>query len=358
MKDKVIVGVAGGDVSGRGFIAAFDARSGQEVWRFYTVPSPGEPGNETWIGDSWKTGGAGVWITGTFDPELNLTYWGTGNPCCDSSTYTDALYSDSVVALDAETGKLKWYYQFTPHDRDDTDAAQVPVLTNIEWQGRVRKAMLFVNKNGLMYILDRGTGEFLMAKTFTEVTWISRFDEKGQPIRAEGRVSAPGTPWAPPSYSPNTGLLYVPTLQRGAPARGRGLQPTRFIGGGSGGVGAFTPEPARRRGSSKLTIPCSMEYSLLPQTCYLSARIRAAARRLITRCRFNAGLAKPSNRCRILLFGRVGACTRSTRRADISLWQTPLTGAVHSVPMTYSAGGKQFVAISAGNTLFAFALRQ
>ena len=163
VKDKVIVGTGGGDGPIRGFIAAFDAKTGKEIWRFYTIPAPGEPGNETWSGESWKTGGAGVWNAGAYDADANLVYFGTGNPAPDwdgSHRLGDNLYSDSVVALDADTGKLKWHYQFTPHDELDYDATQVPVLADIPWQGRPRKVMLWANRNGVMYVLDRTTGEF------------------------------------------------------------------------------------------------------------------------------------------------------------------------------------------------------
>ena len=207
----------------RGFIAAFDAKTGKELWRFYTIPRPGEPGNETWSGDSWKTGGAGVWNSGAYDPETNLVYFGTGNPAPDWDGRTrlgDNLYSDSVVALDADTGKLKWHYQFTPHDELDYDSTQVPVLADIEWQGRPRKVMLWANRNGLMYVLDRITGEFLLGKPFVKVNWMDGFDKKGRPQRVPGKVPDAGrhadhadvlgaTNWAPPSFSPSTGLFYV-----------------------------------------------------------------------------------------------------------------------------------------------------
>jgi alcohol dehydrogenase (cytochrome c) len=167
VKDKVIVGTGGGDGAIRGFIAAFDAKTGKEVWRFYTIPGPGEPGNDTWLGDSWKQGGTGIWNIGAYDAETNLTFWGTGNPNPTGNgdiRLGDNLYSDSVIALDADTGALKWHYQFTPHDRMDYDATQVPVLADIEFRGRMRKVMLWANRNGLMYVLDRVTGEFLIRR--------------------------------------------------------------------------------------------------------------------------------------------------------------------------------------------------
>ena len=142
VKDKVIVGTAGGDIGIGGILAAFDARTGKEVWRFHTIPQPGEPGHETWAGDSWKHGGAAIWNTGAYDPETNLTFWGTGNPAPDwdgRQRAGDNLYSDSVLALDADTGKLKWFYQFTPHDELDYDSTQVPVLADIEFKGAPRK---------------------------------------------------------------------------------------------------------------------------------------------------------------------------------------------------------------------------
>src|SRR5215469_13835829 len=228
VKDKVIVGTAGGEYGIRGFLAAYDVKTGKEAWRFYTIPGPGEPGHETWGGDSWKTGGGSVWVTGSYDPELNLTYWGIGNPGPDyngDARRGDNLYSDSVVALDADTGKLKWYYQFSPHDEFDYDSVQVPVLADMEWQGkdgqkRLRKIMLWANRNGLFYSLDRTTGEFLMGKPFVEVTWMNGFDEKGRPMRlpgavatAEGTLIYPGnhggTNWNSPSFSPRTGMFYV-----------------------------------------------------------------------------------------------------------------------------------------------------
>src|ERR1700733_8557605 len=225
IKDKVIVGVAGGEFGIRGFIAAYDVKTGKEDWRFNTIPGPGEPGHETWAGDSWKTGGASVWVTGSYDPALNLTYWGIGNAGPDYNgdvRVGDNLYSSSVVALDADTGKIKWHYQFSPHDEFDYDAVQVPVLADIVWQGVTRRVMMWANRNGFFYVLDRTTGQFLLGKPFVEVNWANGFDEKGRPRKGGGKVSSiegtlifpgnqGGTNWYSPSFSPRTGLFYIPT---------------------------------------------------------------------------------------------------------------------------------------------------
>ena len=239
VKDKVIIGTAGGDLGVRGFIAAYEAATGKELWRFYTIPGPGEPGHDTWAGESWKKGGAAIWNTGSYDPETNLTYWGTGNPAPDwdgRERSGDNLYSDCVLALDADTGRLKWFYQFTPHDEVDYDSTQVAVLADLEWQGRPRKVMLWANRNGLMYVLDRITGQFLLGKPFVKVNWMSGFDEKGRPMRVPGKVPTPqgaliaptvlgGTNWYPPSYSPRTGLFYVSGWENSATIATQGAFP-------------------------------------------------------------------------------------------------------------------------------------
>ena len=192
--DKVVVGMAGGEYGIRGYISAFDPLTGEKVWRFYTIPGPGEPGNETWAGDSWRIGRASVWITGSYDPDLNLTYWGIGNPGPDwngDERAGDNLYSDSVVALDADTGELRWHYQFTPHDVFDYDSVQVPVLVDMDWEGQPRQLMLFGNRNGLFYVLDRATGEFLMAEPFVRVTWMNGFDDPGRPLQIPSAAPTP-----------------------------------------------------------------------------------------------------------------------------------------------------------------------
>ena len=223
VQDKVIVGVGGGEYGIRGFIAAYDAATGKEVWRFSTVPAPGEPGSDTWSGDAWKSGGGSIWVTGTYDPALNLTYWGTGNPGPDFNPAQrpgDNLYTDSVVALDASTGKLTWHFQFTPADRYDWDSTQVPVLVDAQWRGSPAKLLMLANRNGFFYVLDRVTGKFLLGKPFVKQNWASGLDETGRPIQTPqppGATTWPGqqggTNWFSPSYSPRTGLFYVSTWE-------------------------------------------------------------------------------------------------------------------------------------------------
>src|ERR1051325_7375735 len=209
VKDKVIVGVGGGEFGIRGFVAAYDARSGREIWRFYTIPGPGEAGFDSWQpcpptpqtycdGEAWKHGGGSVWVTGSYDPSLNMTYWGVGNAGPDWNADQrpgDNLYTDSVVALDADSGRLKWHYQFTPHDRYDYDSVQIPVLADITWRGTPIKAMVWANRNGNFYVLDRETGRFLTGKPFVKVNWMDTFDERGRPhqtIQPAGKPNGAG----------------------------------------------------------------------------------------------------------------------------------------------------------------------
>jgi alcohol dehydrogenase (cytochrome c) len=222
IKDKVLVGVSGGEYGIRGLIDAYDAVTGKRVWRFWTIPAKGEPGGDTWLADSWKRGGGPTWMTGTYDPKLNLTYWGIGNPGPDlygKDRLGDNLYTASVVALDPDTGKLKWHYQFSPHDTHDWDANETPVLIDADYQGRPRKLLAQANRNAFFYLLDRETGEFLFAKAFGRQTWNDGFDAKGRPLtKANTEPSPGGTPlcpglagganWMAPSYNPQTKLFY------------------------------------------------------------------------------------------------------------------------------------------------------
>jgi alcohol dehydrogenase (cytochrome c) len=357
IKDKVIEGTAGGEFGIRGFIVALDANTGKEAWRFYTVPGPGEPGHETWSGDSWMHGGASVWVTGSYDPATNLTFWGIGNPGPDwngDARLGDNLYSCSVVALDADTGKLKWYYQFSPHNEFDWDSTQVPVLADMQWKGSPRKVMLWANRSGMFYVIDRTTGEFLLGKPFAKVNWNTGFDEKGRPIRApgivptkEGTLVFPGnqgaTNWYNPSYSPQTGLFYIPTWENSSSIYSKGAEPPEFHPGQNfsgdfpkqgatdqdvySAIRAIDPKTGEKKWDYRLSAP-STEAGILTTT---------------------------SN----VLFsgGRDGAFYALDARDGKLLWETNLGPSVSSGPMSFSVDGKQYVSVQAGSSLFTFSLR-
>lgn len=213
---RIIIGVSGAEAGIRGFLDAYDPKTGARVWRTHTVPAPGEPGSDTWPGDSWKTGGGSAWLTGAYDPALNLVYWGTGNPGPDWNgdlRRGDNLYTCSLIALNPVDGKIKWHFQFTPHDIHDWDANEIPVLFDAAINGRSRKLVAMANRNAFYYLLDRETGEFLSATPYAKQTWAERIDAKGRPIRRPGtEPSVEGTlvfpniqgasNWPSPSYSP------------------------------------------------------------------------------------------------------------------------------------------------------------
>src|SRR5246127_5786261 len=227
VKDKVIVGTSGGDDGVRGFLSAFDAETGKLAWRFWTIPGPGEPGSESWPGDAYLRGGGTTWMPGTYDPELNTLYWGTSNPAPDfdgGPRPGDDLYTDCVLALDPDTGKLKWYFQFTPHDLFDYDATETPVLVDATFRGEPRKLIVQANRNGFLYVLDRTNGAFLSATRFVEkLNWASGIDAKGRPILTGVRPNEAGaricpgfsgaTNWYSPSYHPETGMFYFLALE-------------------------------------------------------------------------------------------------------------------------------------------------
>src|SRR5438128_2972647 len=227
VKDKVIVGTSAGDDGVRGFVAAYDAESGKLAWRFWTIPGPGEFGSNSWPGDLYQHGGGTTWMPGTYDPQLNMLFWGTSNPAPDfegSVRPGDDLYTDCLLALDPDTGKLKWYFQFTPHDLFDYDATETPVLVDATFRGRPRKLIIEANRNGFLYLLDRTNGQFLSAMRFAEkLNWATGIDEKGRPIRTEIKPSAEGTRvcpgmvgatnWHAPSYNPETSLFYFMALE-------------------------------------------------------------------------------------------------------------------------------------------------
>jgi alcohol dehydrogenase (cytochrome c) len=224
----IITGSAGGEEGVRGFVAAFD-QSGKEVWRFWTVPAPGDAGSQTWIGKGIEHGGAVAWMTGVYDAETDTVFWPTGNPGNDyngDDRGGDNLYSDCILALDPKTGKLKWYYQTTPHDVWDWDASETPLVIDTLWKSHPRKLLVQGNRNGYFYVLDRTTGELLSAKQFTkELTWASGIAADGRPIKRPGQDPSVGgtrvcpaqsgaTNWYAPSYSPDTGLFYMQTNEK------------------------------------------------------------------------------------------------------------------------------------------------
>ncbi|HTA42470.1 MAG TPA: PQQ-dependent dehydrogenase, methanol/ethanol family [Bryobacteraceae bacterium] len=358
IKDKVIEGTAGGEFGIRGFIAAWDANTGKEVWRFYTVPGPGEPGNETWAGDSWKHGGGSVWMTGSYDPDTNLTFWGIGNPGPDwngDGRLGDNLYTCSVVALDADTGKIKWHYQFSPHNEFDWDSVQVPVLANIQWKGSPRKVMLWANRSGMFYVLDRTNGEFLLGKPFVKVNWATGFDEKGRPIRApgalptkEGTLIYPGnqgaTNWYSPSFSARTGLFYIPTWENSSTTYIKNEEPPEFHAGQTFS-GVFP------KGGSKDDDFYSAIRAIDPQTGEKKWDFRLDAPST------EAGILTTASD---LLFsgGRDGQFYALDARTGKALWQTNLGPSVSAGAMTWALNGKQFVTIQAGAALFTFTLPQ
>ena len=363
VKDKVITGVAGGEHGIRGFIVAYDANTGKEVWRFNTVPGPGEAGYETWLGkdgkpnDSYLHGGAPIWVTGSYDPETNLTMWGTGNAGPDwdgDARLGDNLYSSSVVALDADTGKLKWHYQFSPHNEFDWDATQVPVLADVQIQGRPRKVMLWANRNGMFYVVDRTDGRFIMGKPFTKVNWLKGFDERGRPMldpavkpTKEGTLVYPGnqggTNWYNPSFSPATGLFYIPAWENSSSTYVKGEQPPEFHAGQSF-TGAFP------RGGATTDDVYSAIVAMDPNTGDKKWSFRLSAPSTE-----GGVLTTASN----LLFagGRDGQFVALDARDGKLVWETNLGPSVSAGPMSYQVGGKQYISIQAGTALYTFTLR-
>jgi len=353
VKDKIIVGVAGGEYGVRGFIDAYYADSGKRAWRFYTVPGPGEPGHETWAGDSWKTGGAPAWVTGSYDPELNVVYWPTGNP--SPSNYGgerggNNLYSNCMLALDADTGKLKWHYQFTPHDLHDYDATQVAVLLDANWDGQPRKLLLHANRNGFLYVLDRTTGKVLSAKPFAHITWAKEIGPDGRPVIEPGSEPTPegvrvcpgalgATNWFSPSYNPQTGWLYVATSEEcdlfsAAPQKyheGHDFLGSVYVPASGekawGALRALDPFTGEKKWEFKYTSP--------PWGGVLST----------------AGGV-------VFAGDSEGNFTAMDARTGKDQWHIQLGAAVYSSPITYSLDGRQYVVIPAGAALFAFALAE
>jgi alcohol dehydrogenase (cytochrome c) len=350
IKDKIIVGISGGVFGARGFIEAYDARTGKVAWRFYTVPSPEEPGGHTWEGDSWKTGGGGAWLTGTFDPDLNLIYWGVGNPApaFDANARKgDNLYTNSIVALNPDTGKLAWHYQATPHDTHDWDAAQVPVLIDLPLEGKPRKLLVQANRNGFYYVLDRTNGQVLSARPYGRVTWAREVGRDGRPVRLpeseatpEGSFVCPGpdgaTNWMSPSYSPAAGLFFVAYKEHCATYYSLGQ---RFRKGGLYMGGYGQPPEERPWGSLRALDPLTGEVRW--EFKYFSttwAGVLSTA----------GGVVFHGNEEGYLI-----ALDAATGK---ELWHFQTGFRLASAPMTFMVNERQYIAIPSGNSILAFAL--
>jgi len=352
LRDRVIVGMSGGEYGVRGFLDAYDPKTGARLWRFWTVPGPGEPGHETWRGDSWKTGSAATWTTGSYDANLNLIYWGTGNPGPDYDGDVrkgDDLYSDSLLALDATTGKLKWHFQFTPNDTHDWDSTHTPVQFDAQVGGRARKLVAVANRNGFFYVLDRETGEFVAGKAFGKVEWASGLDALGRPIVIPGTEPKPeGVPMYPgvhgatnymsPSYSRDTNLFYVATREEPT-AYYRATVPDYkpgdfYVAGGNRGVPGVEPS-----GAIKALDPKSGDVRWeFPLHSPPWAGVFSTAGGLLF-----GGTSE----------GNVFALDSATGKP---LWDFQTGATVTSNPISYEFEGKQYVALAAGRALMVFGL--
>jgi alcohol dehydrogenase (cytochrome c) len=350
---KVVVGTSGGDDGVRGFVAAYDAETGKEAWRFWTIPGPGEFGSSSWPEEMYKHGGGTTWMPGTFDPELNTLYWGTSNPSPDFDGEPrpgDDLYTDCVLALDPDTGKLKWYFQFTPHDLFDYDATETPMLVDAEYQGHPRKLLVEANRNGFLYVLDRTDGTFLRATPFVEkLNWARGIDSKGRPIRtevqpaAEGARVCPGfagaTNWYAPSYNPSLRLVYFFALEDCDIYL---RKPREFKEGRtyySTGVRHSSGDHGQK------TLLAFALDSMKPVWSYVqSGGAHSSAGTMTT-----AG--------GLVFFGDTGQSLEAVDgRSGRALWHFNMGQAIHASPMTYAVNKKQYVAIAAGNDIFSFGL--
>lgn len=353
VKDKVVTGIAGGEFGIRGFIDAYDPATGELEWRTYAIPGPGEPGNDSWSGDSWKTGGAATWITGSYDPDLNLIYWGTGNPGPDWNgdvRLGDNLYSDSALALNGDTGEIAWHFQFTPHDVHDYDSIQVPILADIEYQGSTRKVMMWANRNAFFYTIDRETGEFLEGEAYASQTWAQGLDPNGRPIRVPGMaptyegilVSPPivgATNWYSPGYSQQTGLFYVTSFDGEQEFFKRDEdyeEGERFTGGGGRYNQPMDAFHSSIRAINPATAEIEWEFPIMPRS---SAGITTTAGGIVF-----TGSAD-------------GYFFALDAASGEELWHISLGARVHAAPMTFAVDGQQFVTIASGNVVYTFGLK-
>jgi alcohol dehydrogenase (cytochrome c) len=349
----VVTGTSGGDEGVRGFVAAFDQATGKEVWRWWTTPKRGEPGSETWQGKGIDHPAGTTWMTGTYDPSLDTIYWTVGNPGPDligDDRLGDNLYTDSVVALDAKTGALKWHFQFTPHDVWDYDAEETPALVDTTWQGQPRKLLVQANRNGYFYVLDRTNGKFLSGWQFVKnVTWASGLDANGRPMRVpnmdptlEGKRVCPSldgaSNWYSTSFNPTTGLYYAQTNDKcgiftKVPAdweAGKGFM---------GGSFAPAPEPAQRL-LRAIDVRSGKTVWELPQTGTVNS--------------WGGVLSTAGG---VVIFGEdSGALMAADATTGKALWSFQTNALWKASPMTYMFDNKQYVAIAAGSNIIAFGL--
>lgn len=353
LRDRIIVGVAGGDTGLRGYVAALDARSGDELWRTYTVPARGEPGSETW-GNYIEYGGGATWLSGTYDADTNTLFWTTGNPWpdfYDGDRKGDNLYTCSLLALDAATGKMKWHFQFTPGDVHDWDAQSWPVLVDLPIGGQKRKVVLHANRNGFLYVLDRATGEYVRSNRMLDrLDWATDIDKKGRPILVpdksptpNGNVTCPGVQgaanWMSQVFWPRTGWLYVPILEECGTYTSSSKKPEPNAGFSGGGAGT-KPKDAGRfylRAFDPATGERKWEYPMTgPGTMW-------------------AGVTGTDTG--VLFFGDDdGHLVAADARTGKHLWHYQTGEAMNASPITYSVGGKQHVAIASSSAIFSFKL--
>ena len=351
IKGKVVIGVSGGETGIRGFIDAYDAKTGKQSWRVRTVPAAGEKGVETWAGDSWKTGGGSSWVTGAYDPELNLVYWGVGNPGPDwngDSRAGDNLYTCSMLAIDAATGQMRWHFQFTPHDTHDWDSTHVPMLFDGEVGGRKRKLLANANRNAFYYLLDRETGEFLSGKPYARQTWAKGLNDQGKPIlipnmepSEKGTLVYPNlngaTVWFSPSYSPQTGLVYVPVRELGAIyfKRPAVYKPGTFFAGGG-----------------ENSLPADDAYGAIRALDAMTGAMRWEFKQSSPPW---AGVLSTAGG--IVFSGTTeGNAFALDARTGKPLWEFQCGGGIGSNPISFTIDGRQMLVITADRVLYVFGL--
>jgi len=352
VKDKVVVGIAGGDDGVRGFVAAFDAETGEEKWRFWTIPGPGEKGAESWPGDAYLHGGGATWMPGTYDPDLNTLFWGTGNPAPDydgSIRPGDDLYTSCLLALDPDTGTLKWYFQFSPHDLYDYDAVQTPVLVNASLKGQPRKLIVTANRNGFLYILDRTNGKFLFGRSFDDTqNWAKGLDENGRPISAglipdeKGVRVCPAnggaTNWYSPSYNPGTHKFYFRSFEACAVLQSN-IRP--FAEGR-----AYYASGMRTMGETGKGYINAFDLDTLD-----------FAWRALQYGRNKGWGGVMSTATGLVAFGDDAEnFVIADGRTGKPIWHFHVGQLVHASPMSYAVDARQYFAIAAGSDVFSFAL--